>query len=486
MAEHDELTLVIDIGKSHAKLLLVDNAGAVVERHGRPNASVASPLGYPALDVYGLEAWMAQTLSASVHTQHCTKVITSTHGAALVALGDEGLAWEPMDYEHDALAASPQLAQAFTDASDPFDLSLSPALPAGLNAARQLFAVQHLYPQAWQRTRCVLPYPQYWAWLLCGVRASEYSSLGCHTHLWQPQRQDFSDLARTQGWVALFPPMQPAWAALGTVLPHIVKRWGLPEGCRVFTGVHDSNACLARYLNASLQAAAQATRLTVVSSGTWTVLMAPGAATAALQAERDMLANVDVLGRATPTARFMGGREFAHLLAGASPDAGSVADVAHLLATQTLALPSFAAQGDPFSDRKGVVLQGGIPMALADLTEGERAALAALYCALVTRWLVRQIWPDETTCQATEQRLVVEGPLSHNLLYMGLLTSLLPDIACYASVDELEGTARGAWQLTRWGQPADAAFLQEAIALELPALADYALAWQQRLGMEFS
>jgi sugar (pentulose or hexulose) kinase len=483
MAERDDLTLVIDIGKSHAKLLMVDGAGTVVERHGRNNASVMSPLGYPALDVHGLEAWMAQTLSASTHTRYCSKVITSTHGAALVALGDEGLAWEPMDYEHDALAAFPQLAQAFTDASDPFDLSLSPALPAGLNAARQLFAVQHLYPQAWQDTRWVLPYPQYWAWLLCGVRASEYSSLGCHTHLWQPQLQDYSDLARAQGWVKLFPPMHAAWAALGTVLPHIVKRWGLPTHCVVYAGVHDSNACLARYLNASSEAAA---RLTVVSSGTWTVLMAPGAATTALQAERDMLANVDVLGRATPTARFMGGREFAHLLAGASPDADSVADVAHLLATQTLALPSFAAQGGPFSDRTGVVLQGDVPVALADLTEGERAALATLYCALVTRWLVRQLWPDETTCQATEQRLVVEGPLSRNPLYMGLLASLLPDIACYASVDELEGTARGAWQLTRWGQPADAAFLQEAIALELPALADYALAWQQRLGMEFS
>jgi sugar (pentulose or hexulose) kinase len=481
VAASDELTLVIDIGKSHAKLLMVDDAGTVVERHGSNNASVMSPLGYPALDVFGLEAWMAQTLSASTHTRHCTKVITSTHGAALVALGDEGLAWEPMDYEHDALAASPQLAQAFADASDPFDLSLSPALPAGLNAARQLFAVQHLYPQAWQRTRCILPYPQYWAWLLCGVRANEYSSLGCHTHLWQPKRQDYSDLAQAKGWVALFPPMQPAWAMLGTVLPQMAKRWGLPTHCGVYAGVHDSNACLARYLNASLQAEAQATRLTVVSSGTWTVLMAPGAATAALQAERDMLANVDVLGRATPTARFMGGREFAHLLAGVSPDAGSVADVAHLLATQTMALPSFAAQGGPFSDRKGVVMQGGVPLALADLTDGERAALAALYCALVTSWLVRQLWPDESDSHTTEQRLVVEGPLSGNLLYMGLLAGLLPGVACYASVDELEGTARGAWQLTRWGQPADAAYLHAVSHLEMPTLPAYAWAWQRQV-----
>ena len=477
---HLELTLVIDIGKSHAKLLMVDADGTVVERHGRNNAPVASRLGYPALDVQGLETWMAQTLSASALTRHCTKVIASTHGAALVALAENGLAWEPMDYEHDALADAPALAQAFAAASDPFALTLSPALPAGLNAARQLFAVQNLYPEAWQRTCCLLPYPQYWAWLLSGVRASEVSSLGCHTHLWQPLRKDYSDLAHANGWAPLFAPLQPAWTALGTVLPHMAQRWGLPPQCVVYAGVHDSNACLARYLDGASGAGANASRLTVVSSGTWTVLMAPGASTVALQAERDMLANVDVLGRTAPTARFMGGREFAHLLDGASPQAGTLADVQRLLATQTMALPSFASQGGPFAQREGVVLRGDALVALVDLTEGERAALAALYCALVTAWLVRQLWSGASGCE----RLVVEGPLSHNPLYMGLLPNLLPAVDCYASVDEMEGTARGAWQLTRWQQAADATFLRAAEAVDLPALPAYASAWQQRLRLD--
>ena len=41
-----DLTLVIDIGKSNARIFLLDAAGSVVERHSRSNASVASALGW--------------------------------------------------------------------------------------------------------------------------------------------------------------------------------------------------------------------------------------------------------------------------------------------------------------------------------------------------------------------------------------------------------------------------------------------------------
>jgi hypothetical protein len=74
--------------------------------------------------------------------------------------------------------------------------------------------------------------------------------------------------------------------------------------------------------------------------------MAPDAPTATLQAGRDMLGNVSVLGQPTPTARFMGGREFSILLQ-----------------TQTFAMPAFVNQG-AFMDQQGHVLQQGQPCAL--------------------------------------------------------------------------------------------------------------------------
>ena len=64
-----------------------------------------------------------------------------------------------------------------------------------------------------------------------------------------------------------------------------------------------------------------------------------------------MLANVDVRGEPVPTARFMGGREFA-VLAGETPAEAGEADVAGVVASGALALPAFSDQGGPFAGRK--------------------------------------------------------------------------------------------------------------------------------------
>lgn len=424
------LTLVIDIGKSHAKLLFVDPAGEVLERHVRGNASVPSPLGYPALDVLGLQLWMAGTVRGSKHAAHCQRVIASTHGAAFVALAEDGVAWQPLDYEFDCLGSDAALSNAYQQARDPFERTLSPDLPAGLNAARQLYWMQQHHPEAWARTGCLLPYPQYWAWVLRGVAASERSSLGCHTQLWCPQQDGFSKLAEAQGWDRLFAPLRSAWEVLGPVQPNIAADWGLPANCQVHVGVHDSNACLVRYLRFFDAANLQNQALTLVSSGTWTVLMAPGAPVANLDAASDMLGNVDVLGRCTPTARFMGGRDYAALLDGADNNAGTMADVERLIARENFASPGFS----------------WLEYSSKPLPASERAALAALYCAQMTSGLVGRLWQG-AGLTAGAGRVVVEGPLAHNALYMAVLQSLLPHHTCQASTDTLEGTARGAWLL---------------------------------------
>jgi sugar (pentulose or hexulose) kinase len=476
-----DLTLVIDVGKSHARILMVDDAGMVVARYQRDNGSIASPLGYPALDVQGLESWMRDTVRTSGLASRCGRAIATTHGAAFVALGHDGLAWLPLDYEFDGLQGGTDFSSACARSGDTFASTLSPDLPAGLNAARQLFWLQDAHPDAWRRTTCLVPYAQYWTWLLSGIACTEVSSLGCHTHLWQPDRSNYSQLALSQGWAAFFAPMRSAWDVVGPVRDVVARQWGLPVDCQVHVGVHDSNSCLARYLFPRVPDAGAPDRLTLVSSGTWTVVMAPGAPSAALQAELDMLGNVDVNGRVTPTARFMGGREFAVLLDGATPDAADDIGLNRILDTRIFALPGFARQGGPFANRVGTLEKNGQALTgsvSGHLSAPERAALAALYCAQITCWLMDALWRGALTAHAT---VIVEGPLAHNDIYARALQTLLPQATCFTSTDALEGTARGAWNLAHWGNVQQGSHLSPVTASPIDGLAAYHNQWLQRL-----
>jgi L-fuculokinase len=265
-------------------------------------------------------------------------LVVTTHGATAALIDDGGLVLPILDYEFELEGA---FGEVYRSIAPPFAEAFAPLFPAGLNLARQIFWQQEAFPEAFRRVRHILCYPQYLAWRLSGVAASELTSLGAHTHLWAPQQRRFSSLVDRLGWRRLFPPLRPAWERLGPIRPEIAAQTGLPEDCGVLCGIHDSNAALLLYLRS------QKPGFALASTGTWLILLRPGHALATLDAARDTVANVDVTGQPVATARFMGGREY-EILAGesaASPVAAR--DVQRLVDQGIFALPSFAPAG-PF------------------------------------------------------------------------------------------------------------------------------------------
>lgn len=446
MTPDDRCTLVLDIGKSNAKLVLIDAAGEVVARRQQANASREdAELGCTVLGVERLADWLQRDIAElpAAERRRIDRLSITTHGAAFCALTGDGpdavLALPPLDYEWDGYGEAFH-AQCRAEA-DPFAHTGSPDLPLGLNAGRQLRWVQQHHPAQWARAAVWLPYPQYWAWWFSGVACSEVSSLGCHTGLWSPAEDRPSDWARRTGLAERFAPMRRAWEAIGTVRPDLAARLGLPDGVQVLAGSHDSNACLARYLGLDADA-------TVVSTGTWCIVMAPGAPLDGLDAARDQLVNVAVDGRPVPTGRFMGGREFAHLCGGADP-AWATEDALHAVIEQGWsAQPAFADAGGPFLGQTGQILHGGQPVegGLLAVPERLRPALAARYCAEVSAWLVRRL----ATGVRDTAPVVLEGPLAGNAAYRAAMGTLLAPRPVIASTDALEGTARGAWRLAHW------------------------------------
>lgn len=453
-----EGTVVLDIGKTNAKLTLIDAAGRTLAEARTPN-TVRRDGPYPHHDTERLWAWMLAELRAQAAVAHVRAIVPVTHGATAALVNDAGLVLPVLDYEH---VPGDTAEAARYDALRPsFGDSGSPRLPAGLNLGRQLAWLQARFPADFARAQHVLMYPQYWAWRLGGVAASEVTSLGCHTDLWQPERRQWSSLTQAQGWATKFPPLRQAWARLGRLRPELVADTGLPPDCEIVCGIHDSNASLLRHLLTLPERGP----CTVLSTGTWVIAAALGAATRPLVEAQDMLANCNVFGDPVPCIRFMGGREFA-ALAGEQPAAFGATDLERLITRRTLALPCFAETGGPFAGQVGQVV-GPAPE-----TDAERAALATLYVSLVADHALRAL--------GASGRVIVEGAFTANPWFGPLLAALADDREVTVS-DDASGTTCGAGLLAAWGQVRAAPLAAPVVPVTLPGWRGYRDDWQRRL-----
>lgn len=417
-------TAVLDVGKTNVKVVVFDDASILWQRSS-PNAPLAGP-PYPHCNAEGALSFFFGAVTEAARDHRIDTIVVTTHGATAALIDDRELVLPVMDYE---FADVNDIEEAYRELRPPFTETRSPPLAAGLNIGRQLFWQETHLPEAFAKTRHILMYPQYFGWRLTGVAANEVTSLGCHADLWRPDEGRVSSLVERRGWTKLMPQVKRAYEQLGSLKPEIALRTGLAADVRVLVGLHDSNASLLPHL-AALEAP-----FTVISTGTWVVIMAVGAPTARLDPARDMYANVDVTARPYPCAKFMGGREYAAILDGAQPGAEEQ-DLNAVLLSGAIALPAFAPSGGPYAGREGRI-EGFLP----DRPHA-RAALASLYAALVTDAQLDSLGADKGP-------IAVEGSFAGNALYCGILATFRPDQPVLLSPDTA-GTAYGASLLAHW------------------------------------
>ena len=390
---------VIDIGKTNAKLLRIDlDTGEEQEIARQPNR-VRTDGPYPHYDIPALWAFVLAGLRALAGGKSVDALSITTHGAAAVLVDAAGdLALPALDYEH---GGPDETAIAYDACRPPFAETGAPRLPGGLNLGAQLFWQSRRFPEDFARSRSVLMYPQYWAFRLTGVAASEVTSLGCHTDLWQPFAGGLSSMVDSLGWRGLFPPVRGATEVLGTLLPEIARQTGLSATLPVLCGIHDSNASLVPWLNRPGPRA-------ILSTGTWMIVMALQGRRVDLDPARDVLVNVNALGAPVPTARFMAGREFEMLLPD-GPVATTPADEDAVLQSRLMALPSLHPATGPFPGQ----VFAWHPAEPAD--PAMRTVAASFYVALMGAECLSLI--------GAEGDIVVEGPLGRNPAFARMLAS---------------------------------------------------------------
>jgi L-fuculokinase len=171
----ERLIAVFDVGKTNAKISVVDPAqGRELWSARRPNDPAGGP-GLRELDVHAIEAWLIESLRQAPERERIGVIVPVAHGAAAVLVDHAGEIVAAPDYEDTCFN---EVAEEYASLRDAYSMTFSPNLPQGLNLGRQLYYLQARQPALFQRAANILLYPQFWAWRMCGVMTAEVTSLG--------------------------------------------------------------------------------------------------------------------------------------------------------------------------------------------------------------------------------------------------------------------------------------------------------------------
>lgn len=257
-----EVIAVFDIGKTNKKFLLFDETLRVVHEEEVRFSEITDDDGFNCDDVGHIESWMQSCLSDTIRSGNFAirAVNFATYGATLAYIGKAGERLTPL---YNYLRPMPEgvmdgFYEKYGGVEEFSRKTASPALGM-LNSGLQAMWLKNTKPEVFSRVRSVLHLPQYLSYCFTGQLASEYTSIGCHTALW-----DF-DNHRYHRWVS----------DEGIPVPHPVSnevtyRARIEDQKLDFgIGIHDSSSSLVPYFKASDR------KFILISTGTWCIFMNP-------------------------------------------------------------------------------------------------------------------------------------------------------------------------------------------------------------------
>lgn len=296
-----EVTAVFDIGKTNKKFFLFDRDFQEVHREYTHLETIPDGDGYPSEDLQALTDWMREVLERALGSgQWDVKSLNfSTYGASLVHLDEQGKPLTPLyNYTKPYEAA---LEDAFFKQYGPqidFERHTGTSRSGMLNSGMQLYWLRHRKPEIFQRIGVSLHLPQYLSFLFTGRPVSDYTSLGCHTALWDYRHNGYHAWVAAEGLDRVLAPIVPT----ETTYPISFRGKEL----RVGVGIHDSSAALLPYLK-SIK-----TPFALLSTGTWSIALNPFADGHLSAADRghDCINYMRIDGQPVKAARLFLGNEF--------------------------------------------------------------------------------------------------------------------------------------------------------------------------------
>lgn len=256
--------IVLDIGRTHKKVLVFDAQYSLLEQHSCCLEDTVDEDGDPCEDLRALEHWVQDSLGRILKRPdlEVQAINISAHGAALVHLDKDGRPLAPLyDYMKPLEEGFVQRFYQKFGGRDAFSTQTgSPALGM-LNSGLQLYRLRHTRPEIFARLHRSLHLPQYIHYLLSGILRSDISSVGCHTGMWNFARRRYHSWLKDEGLLRFLPDPEPYRCCSPAVLQGRERSIGI--------GMHDSSAALLPYVLTALEP------FMLLSTGTWNIALHP-------------------------------------------------------------------------------------------------------------------------------------------------------------------------------------------------------------------
>lgn len=253
---------IFDVGKTNKKFLLFDQQYQIIKKEEVYIDEIVDDDGQKGEDLEALTNWLLTTWKAleADKTYDVLAVNFSAYGASLVHLDENG---KPVTPLYNYVKPFPEaLEKQFYDTyGDKLTLSTQTSSPplGMLNSGLQLYWLKYEKPELFGQIKYTLHLPQYVSYLFTGQFVTEYTSVGCHTALWDFQKRDYHAWVYAEGLDKLFPPLQSHYRPLKTTFRY--KK--IPAGI----GLHDSSSALIPYLKEFSDP------FLLLSTGTWGITL---------------------------------------------------------------------------------------------------------------------------------------------------------------------------------------------------------------------
>ena len=291
---------IFDVGKTNKKLFLFDENYKIVYERSAKFVETVDEDGDVCENIESLRLSVFDSLHQIFRKKEfeLKAVNFSTYGASFVYIDEDGQPVAPL-YNY-LKPYPPQLKKAFYEKySGEENVSKETASPVlgSLNSGMQLYRLKYEKPGLFSRIKYALHLPQYMSYLLSGEIFTDVTSLGCHTHLWNFEENNYHRWVYEEGIIEKLAPVAQGDIAVPSTFPGNTYKVGI--------GLHDSSAALIPYL-VNFQEP-----FVLISTGTWCISFNPFNHSALTYDElkQDCLCYMQYKGRPVKASRIFAGNE---------------------------------------------------------------------------------------------------------------------------------------------------------------------------------